>query len=96
MSLTSDDAISKAALMWPPITAFVALGMEHSVANMFFIPLGLMLGESSVLSEAGIALTATWKTFFINNLIPVTLGNVVGGALFVILPYMWSTNYKKS
>ncbi|MDR2459284.1 MAG: formate/nitrite transporter family protein [Deltaproteobacteria bacterium] len=88
MSLTVQDGLSKAILMWPPITAFVTLGMEHSVANMFFIPLGIFLGSSEVVIESGIVLSATWKTFFIDNLIPVTLGNIVGAAVFVSYPYL--------
>jgi formate/nitrite transporter len=88
MSLSAQDCVSKAVLMWPPITTFVVLGMEHSVANMCFIPLGIFLGNSPEVLESGIRLTATWGTFFINNLVPVTLGNIVGGALFVALPYL--------
>jgi formate/nitrite transporter len=88
MSLSSEDGVSKAVLMWPPITAFVALGMEHSVANMFFIPLGLFLGQSEEVVASGLVLSATWRTFLLNNLFPVTLGNIVGGALFVALPYL--------
>ncbi|MDR2349884.1 MAG: formate/nitrite transporter family protein [Deltaproteobacteria bacterium] len=87
MSLSATDGVSKAVVLWPPITAFVALGMEHSVANMCFIPLGIFLGNSAEAVSAGIVLTATWKTFLVDNLIPVTLGNIVGGALFVALPY---------
>jgi formate/nitrite transporter len=87
MSLTSDDAVSKAVLIWPPITAFVALGMEHSVANMFFIPLGIFLGHSQEVVLSGVKLTATYKSFLIDNLVPVTLGNIVGGVIFVTLPY---------
>ncbi|HXK54636.1 MAG TPA: formate/nitrite transporter family protein [Hyphomicrobiales bacterium] len=51
-----------------PISAFVALGFEHSIANFYFVPLGLMLG-----AEGGLAGMAA-------NLVPVTLGNIAGGA----------------
>jgi formate/nitrite transporter len=95
MSLTSDDAISKAALMWPPITAFVAMGMEHSVANMFFIPLGIFLGESEIIREAGIIVTSSWQSFFSQNLLPVTLGNIVGGSIFTAFPYLYLSKAKK-
>jgi len=74
----------------PPITAFVAAGFEHSVANMYFIPLGLFIkaaaGETfwqqihKVPADYG---QLTWGHFFINNLTPVTIGNVIGGALLV-------------
>jgi formate/nitrite transporter len=66
-----------------PITAFVACGFEHSIANMYFIPMGIVLaGQAEVLKAAGV--TASQVTNlnvlgFINNLIPVTLGNIVGG-----------------
>jgi formate/nitrite transporter len=66
-----------------PITAFVALGFEHSIANMYFIPLGILLGgepalQGSLLNGAGI----TWLDFA-RNLVPVTLGNIVGGTVLV-------------
>lgn len=72
LAIASDDVASKILGVWFPIMAFVAIGFEHSVANMFFIPAGIMYGAS-----------VTWADFFIANLIPVTLGNIVGGALFV-------------
>jgi formate/nitrite transporter len=66
-----------------PITAFVACGFEHSIANMYFIPMGItMAGQAKVLEVAG--LTASQVAHvnlagFIGNLVPVTLGNIVGG-----------------
>ncbi len=72
------------AIVWP-ITAFVALGFEHSIANMYFIPLGLLLKwQPGVLASAG-AIPTEHLTIggFIHNLVPVTLGNIVGGTLFV-------------
>lgn len=63
-----------------PISAFVAAGFEHSVANMYFIPLGLFLNGAA---GAG---ALSWSGF-IHNLIPVTLGNLVGGAGLVGLVY---------
>jgi formate/nitrite transporter len=70
-----------------PITAFVALGFEHSVANMYFIPMGLLLeGEPAVRAAAGLdeaALSALSLAGFARNLVPVTLGNVLGGSLLV-------------
>jgi formate/nitrite transporter len=72
----------------PPITAFVAAGFEHSVANMYFIPMGLLLRDhSQVVEAAGRNLEAladlTWRGFFVHNLLPVTLGNLVGGTVMV-------------
>ena len=79
----SDDIIGKIFGIWFPIMAFVTIGFEHSVANMFFIPLGMFLGAKGV----------TWSTIIMNNLIPVTLGNIVGGAVFVACIY-WYTYLK--
>jgi len=71
----------------PPIAAFVAAGFEHSVANMFFIPMGLLVkSDEEFLSEQSAlpSLTnLTWDRFVTANLLPVTIGNIVGGALMV-------------
>jgi formate/nitrite transporter len=68
----------------PPIAAFVASGFEHSVANMYFIPIGLFV-KADVPSElAGPpGPNLTWESFFVDNLVPVTIGNVIGGTLLV-------------
>lgn len=78
----------------PPIAAFVAAGFEHSVANMYFIPIGLFIKAGAPDSFwAAIGKTAgdfgglTWDRFLINNLLPVTIGNVIGGALMVGVVY---------
>jgi formate transporter len=70
----------------PPIAAFVAAGFEHSVANMFFIPMGLLVKtDSSFVAQHPVAGLShlTWGRFVGANLVPVTLGNVIGGALMV-------------
>lgn len=74
----------------PPITAFVAAGFEHSIANMYFIPVGLFIKAGAPESFwASIGKTATnypnltWGNFFLNNLLPVTIGNIIGGAVLV-------------
>ncbi|HPE51477.1 MAG TPA: formate/nitrite transporter family protein, partial [Methanothrix soehngenii] len=78
--------------------AFVTIGFEHSVANMFFIPLGIFAANDPAiaanLATAGVATTnlaggTGWYNFFITNLIPVTLGNIVGAALFVAALYWY-------
>lgn len=71
-----------------PITAFVAAGFEHSIANMYFVPLGLLLKrEEAVVSASGLGAerldALTWGNFLVRNLVPVTIGNVIGGALLV-------------
>ena len=80
----------------PPISAFVAAGFEHSVANMYFIPLGLgikhLAGQrfwQAIGRSAADYPDLTWPRFLLNNLLPVTLGNVIGGAALVGLVY-WS------
>ncbi|MDZ8119980.1 formate/nitrite transporter family protein [Pontiella agarivorans] len=69
-----------------PITAFVAMGFEHSIANMYLIPAGLILKSNpdivSQLHGADLS-NLTLQGFLLNNLLPVTVGNMVGGALFV-------------
>jgi formate/nitrite transporter len=88
MSLSAASPSAKAMLVWPPIFGFVALGMEHSVANMFFIPAGILTASwPGVASAAASGPGFGWCDFLVRNLIPVTLGNVVGGALFVAAPY---------
>jgi len=78
------------AIIWP-ITAFVALGFEHSIANMYFIPFGLLLKSSPGLvaaaQEMGVPLDRLDASGFAGNLIPVTLGNIVGGTLLVAAIY---------
>lgn len=69
-----------------PITAFVACGFEHSVANMYFIPLGVFLCEQGVASGAANLEALNWIGLA-RNLLPVTLGNLVGGAGMVGLVY---------
>lgn len=74
----------------PPIAAFVAAGFEHSVANMYFVPMGLLIkqfGEPSFWQNIGKTATdfpnLTWGRFFLSNLLPVTIGNIIGGAFMV-------------
>ena len=74
----------------PPITAFVAASFEHSIANMYFIPVGLLIKAGAPGTFwAAIGKTAadysnlTWGNFFVKNLLPVTLGNIIGGAVLV-------------
>jgi formate/nitrite transporter len=71
----------------PPIAAFVAAGFEHSVANMYFIPYGLFVksNEAFVASQPDLPDLSglTWSNFLWANLAPVTIGNIVGGAVMV-------------
>lgn len=79
-----------------PITAFVAAGFEHSIANMYFIPIGLFIKNGAspdFWAQTGHSAVEyanlTWGNFLLANLLPVTLGNIIGGALMVGLVY-WS------
>ena len=83
--------IDKVAAIVFPISAFVAAGFEHSVANMFFIPMGLALrGQGDVVDAAHIP-SAELSTLdgagLVNNLVAATIGNVIGGAVLVGLVY---------
>ena len=76
-----------------PITAFVAAGFEHSIANMYFIPYALFIKFLDPMFTAAIGDhvtnlgSLTWQSFLFNNLIPVTIGNIIGGAVLVAAIY---------
>ena len=81
------------AIIWP-ITAFVASGFEHSIANMYFIPIGLLIKSTAgagfweaIGRTAADFSNLTWSAFFFRNLIPVTIGNIIGGAGCVGMVY---------
>jgi formate/nitrite transporter len=86
-----------------PITAFVAMGFEHCVANMYFIPVGLVIANDNALLESAMKLATqplatdslTIGAFLWNNLIPVTLGNMIGGVFFVGAVY-WFVYLRRS
>src|SRR5512136_3222965 len=78
-----------------PITAFVAAGFEHSIANMFFIPMGLFISTDAAWltglgDKAPKIASLTWGNFFLANLLPVTIGNIIGGAVMVGLVYWFA------
>jgi formate/nitrite transporter FocA (FNT family) len=92
LGICADDAIGKIVGIWFPIMAFVSSGFEHCVANMYFIPAGLMTKAALTAQQVdaiGVAKLAslTWTTMWTNNLIIVTIGNIVGGMLFVGVLY---------
>jgi len=100
LAVAGRDSISKIFGIYFPIMAFVASGFEHSIANMYFIPMGLFLkGNVNLVNAAGLAETInnlTWSNFIIRNLVPVTLGNIIGGSLFVAGAYYLVYLRKKS
>ncbi len=97
MAVSARAVAGKVFAVFFPITAFVASGFEHSVANMFFIPLGLALkGQTAIVTAAGLTDKLAHLTVggMAMNLIPVTLGNIVGGAFFVATLY-WVVYVRK-
>jgi formate/nitrite transporter len=91
MALAARQTIGKIFAIFFPIMAFVAIGFEHSVANMYFVPAGLFLrGWAAVPVPDGFDPTRlAWSAFLYRNLLPVTVGNIIGGAVFVGMSY-WS------
>lgn len=81
LAMASRELAGKVLVIIFPISAFVAAGFEHCVANMYFVPLGIFLSEGN--APEGL----TWGGFILHNLIPVTLGNIVGGSVLVGLVY---------
>ncbi|OLQ74368.1 formate transporter FocA [Photobacterium proteolyticum] len=86
MALAGRSVIDKAVAIVFPISAFVAAGFEHSIANMYFIPLAMLIKALGDTGAATVAESVTWLGF-IGNLIPVILGNLVGGSVLVGFVY---------
>lgn len=78
MGFAAKDIIGKCIGIWIPVMLFVTLGYEHSIANMFFIPAAIYSGADIL-----------WSDFIVQNLIPATLGNFVGGAGIVGCVYWY-------
>lgn len=85
-----------------PVTAFVSSGFEHCIANMYFVPKAIMLlnKKDAIIAEHIIQSgqdynSVNWFNFFVKNLLPVTLGNIIGGAVLVGLVY-WFVYLKKN
>ena len=93
LSFSARTTLDKIASIIFPITAFVAAGFEHSIANMYFVPYALFVKmfdpafvEKVAVKVPGLE-SLTWEAFFINNLIPVTIGNIIGGGVLVAFIY---------
>lgn len=92
MSFAAKDIAGKVAALYLPVMMFVLSGFEHSIANMYYIAAGLFASTnatySAAASEAGINLSRlTWPAMFTKNLLPVTLGNMIGGVIMVGIAY---------
>lgn len=81
MGFAGKDIISKIIGIWVPIMIFVTFGLEHSIANMFFIPSAIYTGAN-----------IEWSSFILNNLIPSTIGNIIGGSVFIGMVYGYIYN----
>ena len=83
LSYSARTTTDKILAVVPPIAAFVAGGFEHSVANMYFVPLGMLVATQASMVGAADVASLRWESFLLHNLLPVTLGNVVGGGVLV-------------
>lgn len=90
MCFSARTVTDKIMAIIPPIAGFVAAGFEHSIANMYFIPIALFIksfGDPKFFETIGKTAenypNLTWGNFFIGNLLPVTIGNIIGGAAMV-------------
>jgi len=97
MALASRQTIGKIFAIFFPIMAFVAIGFEHCIANMYFIPTGIFLkiwgGVSA--TQGFDSHTLGWVALVWKNLLPVTIGNIIGGGIFVGMSY-WSAYLRPS
>ncbi len=98
MSYGAADIAGKILAIFFPIWLFITSGFEHSVANMYYVPAGIFAAADPALLAAAKAHGLTeaaaaglsWTGFFLNNLVPVTLGNIVGGGVFVMVAYFFA------
>lgn len=101
MTYSARSVIDKVMVIFLPIAAFVAAGYEHSVANMYFVPYAWLIKTfapqfvQQVAAPPPSLATLTWGSFLLHNLLPVTVGNIIGGAVLVALVY-WLIFLRKS
>jgi len=95
LTFSGRSVLDKIAAIVFPISAFVAAGFEHSIANMYFIPFALLIKDfdpqfiARVSEKVAHLENLTWQAFLLHNLLPVTIGNIIGGAVLVAAVY-WS------
>ena len=103
MASGAKDIVGKLFAIFFPILLFITSGFEHSVANMYYIPAGILAKANPLyvqlaMEKYGVSAAKVdnlnWLSFITNNLIPVTLGNIVGGAFFVGFFYWMSYQYR--
>jgi formate/nitrite transporter len=86
MATAARDITGKLLACYVPIMTFVSSGFEHSIANMYYIPTGLFIAGKNASADPAL----NWYNFFIANLLPVTLGNIAGGVIFVAGAYWYA------
>lgn len=102
MCYGAKDMAGKLLAVFFPIWLFITSGFEHCIANMYYIPAGILAKASDSYVKSALSIGATpeklahlnWGSFVLNNLIPVTLGNIVGGGIFVGAVY-WLVYVRK-
>ena len=99
ISVSAKDVPGKVLGAYIPVAVFVLLGFEHSVANMYYVPAGLFALNvpeyAAKAVEAGIDTSMlTWGNFLLRNLLPVTIGNIIGGA--GLGAALWACHLRKS
>ncbi|MDR1268150.1 MAG: formate/nitrite transporter family protein [Planctomycetaceae bacterium] len=92
MATGAESAVGKIFAIFFPIWLFITSGFEHSVANMYYISAGLLAKSNyiwldTVTLNPELLASLTWTNFFLSNLLPVSLGNIVGGGIFVATAY---------
>ncbi len=89
MALSARQTVGKIFAIFFPIMAFVAIGFEHCIANMYFIPMGIFLRTwAGIAPPSGVDPSSlSWGSFLYRNLLPVTVGNIIGGGFFVGMGY---------
>jgi len=104
MAYASNSVQGKIAAIFFPVMVFVLSGFEHSIANMYYIPAGILAKANPDLIRAALDIGVsqeqidglTWGAFFGGNLPPVTIGNIIGGAVFVSFAYLAAYGTKKN
>jgi formate/nitrite transporter len=101
MCFGARTTVDRVVTIVPPITAFVAAGFEHSIANVYFIPMGLLIKAgatdtfwNSIGKTPADFPALTWANFLFGNLLPVTIGNIIGGSVLVAAVY-WFVYLRK-
>ncbi len=90
LSYSAKNTTDKILAVFFPISAFIAAGFEHSIANMFLIPVTFFIKIFDPMFSTNLTIDLskfTWPQFLIQNLLPVTIGNIIGGSLIVGLIY---------